>query len=140
MVLVLIVLFFAWAFTGTLFMMLGCPDVVAAILGLVGPVGLIWLTVHAKDPANDVIERGHENFRLMEQDRIARWTEEARREDCWYRGGGIVAPQRDYWSDGSIKVDRWTGRTFPKGQYFLNSRGQNAVLQNVPVGAKRCPG
>lgn len=84
--------------------------------------------------------RGHENFRLMEQERIARWAEEARREDCWYKGGGIVAPQRGYWSDGSIKVDRWTGKTYPKGKYFLNSRGQNAVLLNVPAGAKRCPG
>lgn len=137
--LVIIVLFFAWAFTGALFMMLGCPDVVAAILGLAGPAGLIWLTVRANDPSKDVIARGHENFRQMEAERAARWAEEARREDCWYRGGSIVAPQRGYWSDGSIKVDRWTGKTFPKGQYFLNSQGQNAVLPNVPPTAKRCP-
>lgn len=88
----------------------------------------------------ECVRRGHENFRLMEQERIARWTEEARREDCFYSESGIVAPQRDYWSDGSIKRDRWTGKTYPKGKYFLNSQGHNSALRNVPAGAKRCPG
>ncbi len=131
------VLYFAWAFTGALFMMLGCPDVLAAILGLAGPAGLIWLSVRANP--NDPIQQGHENFRLMQQDRISLWAEEARREDCFYSGSSIVAPQHDYWSDGSIKVDRWTGRSFPKGMYFLNSRGQNSALLNVPPDARRCP-
>ncbi len=136
----IMLLFLAWTFTSALFIMLGCPDILAAILGLAGPAGLIWLCVRAYDPSKDVIQQGHENFHRMEQDRITLWTEEAQREDCWYRGGGIVAPQHGYWSDGSIKVDRWTGKTFPKGMYFLNSRGQNAVLLDVPSDAKRCPG
>lgn len=87
----------------------------------------------------ECVRRGHENFRLMEADRVARWTEEARREDCFYSGSSIVAPQRDYWPDGSIKRDRWTGRTFPKGMYFLNSQGHNSALLNVPPDARRCP-
>lgn len=137
---VILVLYLTWVFTSALFMLLGCPEVLAAILGLAGPVGLIWLCVRANDPSKDVIAQGHENFRQMEAERVERWTEEARREDCFYSGGSIIAPQRDYWSDGSIKRDRWTGKTFPKGQYFLNSQGHNSALLNVPANAKRCPG
>ena len=37
----IMLLFLVWAFTSALFMMLGCPDVLAAILGLAGPAGLI---------------------------------------------------------------------------------------------------
>lgn len=136
---VILVLFFVWALTGGLFIMLGCPDVLAVVLGLAGPVGLIWLCAHAHDPAGDVIQQGHENFRQMQAEKAAMWAEQARREDCYYSGGSICAPMRDYWSDGSIKRDRWTGKTFPKGQYFLNSRGHNSALPHVPPNAKRCP-
>ncbi len=86
------------------------------------------------------VKAGQENFRKMQEEIAASWAEMARAQDCWYGGGSIVAPQPDYWPDGSIKRDRWTGRTFPKGQYFLNSRGHNSTGVKIPPDAKRCPG
>lgn len=93
-----------------------------------------------RDEISDIIERGKENMRQLEEERVASWIDQAIKEDCWYDGSSIVCPQHDYWSDGSIKRDPWTGRTFPKGQYFLNSRGQNSTGVKIPPDAKWCPG
>lgn len=93
----------------------------------------------AKEETTDYLKRGRENLRKMREERVARWINEAIVNDCWYDGSSITAPRRDYWSDGSIKRDRWTGRTFSKGQYFLDSRGYNSTGVKIPPNAKRCP-
>ncbi len=93
-----------------------------------------------RDAISDTIERGKENMRQLEEDRVVRWIGQAIKEDCWYDGNLISGPKSDYWSDGSIKRDPWTGRTFPKGQYFLDSHGHNSTGVKIPLDAKRCPG
>lgn len=133
-----------------------------AIQSIHQATGLIW--IDAKSLADQIIQQakipsqftsehplieveraGTRNFfdgRIREMDEIlmTHWRTEAQTQDCWYGGGFIIAPQHDYWSDGSIKRDRWTGRTFSKGQYFLDSRGQNSTGVKIPPNAKRCPG
>lgn len=133
-----------------------------AIQSIHQDTGLIW--IDAKSFADQIIKHGeipsqftsehplvevkHKakrdfiNGRIQEMDEalMAHWRADAQSWDCWYGGGFIVAPQPNYWSDGSIKVDRWTGRRFPKGQYFLDSQGQNSTGVKIPPDAKRCPG
>lgn len=83
--------------------------------------------------------RAQEMYRESDRKMVAQWAKEAKELDCWYTGSTVVAPHYSYWSDGSIKIDGWTKDYYPKGMYYLNSRGQNAVLKEIPPGAKRCP-
>lgn len=46
---VILALYLAWLFAAVLFALLGCSYELAAILGLVGPVGLIWFCVRNSD-------------------------------------------------------------------------------------------
>lgn len=84
--------------------------------------------------------RAHEAWQESERRMVAQWAKEAKELDCWYTGSTVVAPHYSYWSDGSIKIDGWTKDYYPKGMYFLDSQGHNAVLKEIPPGAKRCPG
>lgn len=83
--------------------------------------------------------RAHELWRESERRKVAQWWKEAKEFDCWYTGSTVAGPDYSYWSDGSIKIDGWTKDYYPKGMYYLNSRGQNSVLKEIPPGAKRCP-
>ena len=64
----------------------------------------------------------------------------AKRNDCYYKYNDLVTLEinENFWPDGSLKRDAYTGKTYQKGQYYVNSRGWNADDQNDST--KKRPG
>lgn len=63
-------------------------------------------------------KEGHRVFDEAARARDAAWQREAKAKDMYYRPDphAIIGPDPTRYSDGSIKFDSMTGKTYPKGQ------------------------
>lgn len=73
--------------------------------------------------------------------RDADWKEQSQREDIYYSpdSHAIIGPTPCFYSDGSLKYDSLTGKSYPKGQYFCQSDGSKADWSQAPGSMKRPP-
>ena len=69
----------------------------------------------------EAFDRQQENFHQQNK-------EYAQRHDYYYERSKLVSQDinADFYSDGSLRRDSNTGKTYSKGQYYVDSRGQAA--------------
>lgn len=84
---------------------------------------------------------GKKAFRQATENRKEEWLLQSQEEDMYYIPDphGIIAPNPCFYSDGSLKFDSRTKRTYPKGQYFCDSYGEMANNKKAPPDMKRPP-
>lgn len=89
----------------------------------------------------DCKKDGQRAFDEMSRGTDLDWQRQSRREDVYYEPDphAIIAPNYNFYSDGSLKHDPATGRSYPKGQYFCDSHGLTAGYSKAPGNLKRPP-
>ena len=73
--------------------------------------------------------KGHEMFQKMQDDIMQRNIQISKEQDVYYNPAMKaikMAPDYDFYRDGSLKRDSVTGKYYPKGKYMCNSYGRTA--------------
>ena len=86
----------------------------------------LWL---ANAPVRDETRRGREHWQKTLKDHDDMMAEIAAQRDCYHIKGYRIV-QDGFYPDGSVKRDSKTGRTYPRGQYFVNSSGMTADMRH----------
>lgn len=78
-------------------------------------------TRHDQQLGREAYDRQQENFHRKNK-------EVAEKYDCYYERAQIPSLDinQNFYGDGSLKRDTSTGKTYEKGKYYVNSRGQKA--------------
>lgn len=86
-------------------------------------------------------KEGRRVFDNMSLAKDADWQAQSRRDDIYYKPDphAIIGPNPCFYSDGSLKYDSLTGKSYPKGQYYCQSDGSGADWSKAPGGVKRPP-
>lgn len=86
-------------------------------------------------------KEGQEKFNNMSLAKDAAWKEQSREKDIYYKPDphAIIGPNPCFYSDGSLKFDSLTGKSYPKGQYYCQSDGSRADWSQAPGSMKRPP-
>lgn len=86
-------------------------------------------------------KEGQREFDEASLSRNTYWKELSREKDIYYKPDphAIMGPDPCFYSDGSLKFDSLTGKSYPKGQYYCKSDGSDADWKQAPGNVKRPP-
>ena len=73
------------------------------------------------------VDEGHRVFESQRQHFIAQNRKEAREKDYWFNPQTSMFPDSSFYSDGSVRKDCITGKTYKKGETYVHSNGRRAI-------------
>ena len=98
---------------------------------------VLWIGGQATATA-ECKRKGHESFeRAMKNGE--EWHREQAREGDYYFDPVLKRCDWHFYSDGSLRLDKVTKKTYPKGMYFCDSTGHGPMFREVPAGLPRPP-
>ena len=104
-------------------------------------VGLVILLViaAASAPASYDAKQGKRHYDECQVRHDITMRDMARKTDSYYESGSIMSYNENFYSDGSLKFDPCTGKSYQKGQYMCRSDGLTADYKRAGNGVKRPP-
>ena len=86
-------------------------------------------------------KEGKQAFDQMSIAKDANWKVQADRDDIYYKpdSHAIIGPNPCFYSDGSLKYDSLTGKSYPKGKYYCQSDGSKADWSMASSNMRRPP-
>lgn len=86
-------------------------------------------------------KEGERIFNQATISRAAKWRQESKEDDFYYRPSpnGFGYPDYNFYSDGSLKLDICTGKSYPKGMYYCRSDGYMVNNKKADSNMKRPP-
>lgn len=99
-----------------------------------GLIGGVCTTYNCKKDG----QRAFDNMSLAKD---ADWQALSKEKDIYYKPDphAIIGPNPCFYSDGSLKYDSLTGKSYPKGRYYCQSDGSRADWSRAPGNMKRPP-
>lgn len=108
------------------------------MLLLVGLFALLLIAA-ASAPASYDAKQGKKHYEECQVRHDATMRDLARKTDSYYSSGSLSSYNENFYSDGSLKHDPFTGKNYPKGQYMCRSDGLTADYRRVGNDVKRPP-
>lgn len=97
-----------------------------------GLLALWWIWV-ASWPSIEDRKKGHEHYKKTVSEFSDRLWEIAKKEDVYYCGNFNIGLNKYFYYDGSLKIDTYTNKRYPKGQYRCDSRGHTCTWEQAPA-------
>ena len=105
------------------------------LLGLV----VLVVVVAASAPASYDARQGQKHYDECRARQQTYLRDLARETDTYYTGSAVIGINDNFYSDGSLKFDPTTGKSYSKGQYKCRSDGLTADYTRAGNDVKRPP-
>lgn len=96
---------------------------------------VLWFCSQAVATSN-LKRENRESFQRAVENHAQYFREEARKNDYYYNPI-LRKCEYGYYSDGSLRLDKYTGKRYQKGQYYCDSRGTKADWSQAAPDEKR---
>lgn len=111
-----------------MFVLIAALIFIVIALSLAGQGATYYSTKQDNKKSMEMANRNYEN-----------WAKRTAQENDYYYDPACKSFDPSFYSDGSIRIDHTTKKTYTKGEYMCDSQGNNCQWQKVGPEVKRPP-